>query len=107
MFLDKHNIKYKIVIQKPGDLIVTNVGCHHMVANLAPSIAYALNFSTPCILDYDFPPECSCVKRVRPIVSIDLIRRYEGLLRKTKEDAQTIQSLKERIAKLSEDKSAK
>lgn len=91
MFLDKHGIDYTLVIQKPGDLITTNVGCHHMVANLSPTIAYAINISVPYIMEYDDPPVCDCSeKREKPVLGIDLVRKYEGLLVKSKDQAQKI-----------------
>lgn len=100
MFLDKHYIDYTLVIQKPGDLIITNVGCHHMVANLSPTIAYAINISVPYIMEYDDPPVCDCnEKRDKAVLGIDLVRKYEGLLIKSNDQMQKIVQLEKEMEK--------
>ena len=62
-FLDSHNIKYTFFVQREGDIVVTNVGCSHMVVNLAPSIAFAINVFLPSVINYDEPILCNCLDR--------------------------------------------
>ena len=62
-FLDSHNIKYTFFGQREGDIVVTNVGSSHMVVNLAPSIAFAINVFLPSVINYDEPILCNCPDR--------------------------------------------
>ena len=45
-FLKSHNIKYHVVYQKPGMMIVTGIHCLHQVINVTQTLATTCNYAT-------------------------------------------------------------
>lgn len=62
-WLDAHNIQYKWVVQRAGELMVTNFGCSHFVLNFGSkngSTSFSINTFLSSILSYPYPELCQC-----------------------------------------------
>lgn len=70
--LDEWKIKYQFHVQRPGHLIVTNVGALHSVINLTSSIAYSNQIYLDCVRKYPYPKFCNCDHRAEERVDLPL-----------------------------------
>lgn len=42
--MDKHEIEYEVIAQRPGDIVYVKPGTFHQVLNVNPNLAEAINF---------------------------------------------------------------
>lgn len=66
-FLKQHDIKYSVVVQRPGQIFVSNVTTMHQTNCVTKTFAGACNFATKSWINIDNHDRCDCF----PIVSYD------------------------------------
>ena len=72
LLLDKWNVSYTFVLQKPGDLFFIRRGTYHAVINLGKNIAEAVNYgSLEWVGDYE-PPVCKCEENRKNDIKQDI-----------------------------------
>lgn len=81
-FLKSHNIKYHVVHQKPGMMIVTGIHCFHQVINVTQTLATARNYATNDWLTIKAENHWRCMCSSLPVFDKSLLRNYVALERK-------------------------
>ena len=81
-FLKSHNIKYHVVYQKPGMMVVTGIHCFHQVINITQTLATARNYATDDWLAIKAENHWRCTCSSLPVFDKSLLRNYVALEKK-------------------------